>query len=413
MSKQKPLEGLRVLDFSHAYAGPLCSMYLADMGAEVIKIEKPGRGDGCRYMGTKMFDDLKLLPDFFIGLNRNKKSLLVDMKSPEGIELLYDLVPKFDVVIQNFRPGVMDHLGLGFEELAKRRPGLVYCSIAAFGFEGPMVDKPANDMIMQAASGLMATTGEEDGGPVRMQCAVTDYTTGLYALTGVLAALNARDRFPEGQHVKVSMLDACLGLMSNDVPKVMGLGKKLTKVGRRHQFSAPYEAFTCGDGKYLLVGAFTQKFWENLAKIMGCEQYVTDERFLTNDDRVKNRDELGKLLNDIFKTKPSDEWAKMLDEADIPNTPVYEADEVMNSEQIKVNGTIMRIGEDIGHPVDVLRYPLRCGAWDEDDYKLFPPVMGRDTREVLKEFEIPEDRVEKLMASKAIGDENFKKEKKK
>lgn len=413
MGVHKPLEGLRVLDFSHAYAGPFCSMYLADMGAEVVKIEKPGRGDGCRYTGIKMFEDAPLQPDFFIAVNRGKKSLLIDMKNPEGIQLIYDLIPKFDIVIQNFRPGVMEHLGLGFEELSKRKPGLIYCSISAFGFSGPMKDKPANDMIMQSASGLMATTGEEDGGPVRVQSPITDFTTGLYALSGVLAAVAARDKYPEGQHVKISMLDACIGLMTNDIPKVVTLGKKLQKVGRRHQFSAPYEAFVCGDGKYLMVGAFTQKFWVSLCELLGCTELTEDPRFLTNGDRAQNRDDLAALLRGKFAEKTRDEWAALLDKYDVPNSPVYEPQEMLALPQVAENGTIMRIGEEIGKPVDVARYPVRCDNWEDDAPVKFPPAMGIDTREVLKEFDISDERAAQLFADRVIGDETFRKEKKK
>jgi crotonobetainyl-CoA:carnitine CoA-transferase CaiB-like acyl-CoA transferase len=413
MMKSQPLEGLRVLDFSHAYAGPFCSMYLGDLGADVVKVEKPGRGDGCRYMGTKLFEDAPLQPDFYISMNRNKKSLLVDLRDERGAALIHELVPNFDIVIQNFRPGVMDRLGLGFEDLSKLRLGLIYLSISAFGFEGPMKDKPANDMIMQAASGLMATTGEEDGGPVRIQSPITDFTTGLYAMTGVLTALAARDRYPQGQHVKVSMLDSCIGLLSNDVPKVVTRGMRLQKVGRRHQFTAPYEAFVCGDGKYLMVGAITQKFWVILANVLGCTELIDDPRFLTNGDRVKNRDELADLLRGKFAEKTRDEWAKILDECDVPNTPVYEPHEMLVLPQVAINGTVVRIGEEEGKPIDVVRYPARCDAWKEDAPVKFPPAMGVDTKAVLEEFKVDKEKVKKLFEERVIGDETFVKEPKK
>jgi len=304
----------------------------------------------------------------------------------------------------------MDGLGLGFNDLASRREGLIYCSVSAFGSSGPMKDKPANDMIMQSASGLMGMTGEEDGGPVRIQSPITDFTTALYALSGVLTALLARDQYPEGQHLEVSMLDSCIGLMSNDVPSIVTLGRPMRKVGRRHLFSAPYEAFLCGDGKYLMVGAFTQGFWISLCEVLKMKELVDDPRFISNASRVENRDELARILEGVFAGKTRNEWALLLDEHDVPNSPVYEPHETLMLPQIDHNGILSKISDEKGVTVDVVRYPVRCKHWDTGEEDRFPPIMGSDTRALLKAFGISPERTDQLLSERVVGDETFKKE---
>ena len=306
MSGSKPLEGIKVLDFSHAMAGPFCTMYMGDMGAEVWKIEKPGRGDGIRFTGTRIFGK-EGGTDWYYAMNRNKKSLLIDLRDPRGRDLVYDLVPECDVVVQNFRPGVMEKLGLGFEDLAKRKKGLIYCSISAFGYEGPYKNKPANDVIMQSISGLMDMTGEMGGQPVRVGMAITDITTGVYALAGILAALRVRDEHPEGQNLNLAMLDACLAFESMCIPGVVATGKKVPKVGRSHATSVPYQAFVCSDEKLLMVGAFTQGFWRSLCHAIGMPELIEDPRFAGAFDRVDHRNELVPILEDVFKTKTAEE----------------------------------------------------------------------------------------------------------
>jgi crotonobetainyl-CoA:carnitine CoA-transferase CaiB-like acyl-CoA transferase len=243
IADRRPLAGIRVLDFSHAAAAPFATMFLADLGAEVIKIEKPRQGDGARYMGVPMPTLGPKDSDYYVSLNRNKKGIVLDLAQPEGAALARRLAALCDIAIENFRPQVMAKLGLGFEDLRKVRPGLIYCSISAFGPGGPWAAKPANDIIMQSVSGLMSITGEVGGGPVRIGAPIADFSTGLFGLAGVLAALHARDRFPEGQHIQVAMLDASLNMMCNYIPSVTTLGQKVQRVGRGHAQIVPYQAF--------------------------------------------------------------------------------------------------------------------------------------------------------------------------
>jgi crotonobetainyl-CoA:carnitine CoA-transferase CaiB-like acyl-CoA transferase len=389
-----PLEGLRVLDFSHAAAGPFTTMLLADMGAEVVKIEKPGRGDGARYMGEPMLGETN--SDYYLALNRNKKSLLIDLGTEDGKRIARDLAARSDIVMQNFRPGVMDRLGLGYDELRARRPGLIYCSISAFGASGPWRNRPANDIIMQSISGLMGITGEVGGGPVRIGAPISDYATGLFALGGILAALHARDRHPEGQHVQVAMLDASMAMMSNYIPAVATLGRQIPRLGRGHAQLVPYQAFKCSDGEYVMVGAFTQAFWRRLAAAVGHPEWIDDERYATNATRLAHRDELLGKFELIFSTRTREEWLQVLEDADVPNSPVLELHDAVASEQARHNRVVQRI-DDGSYIVDVIKNPIESDAWQPRP-PVLPPSMGDNTDEVLQKLlELEQREIDELV----------------
>lgn len=375
-----PLEGIRVLDFTHAAAGPFATMWLGDLGAEVLKVEKPGRGDGSRYMGESLGGTEN--SDYYASLNRNKRDILIDLRSPEGSGLARKLAAACDVVVQNFRPGVMDRLGLGFGALAALRPGLVYCSISAFGAGGPWRDRPANDIIMQGVSGLMSLTGEPDGDPVRVGTPMCDFATGLFALSGVLAALYARDAHPSGQHVLVNMFDSTIAMMANYVPAVLSLGRTPARQGRGHAQLVPYQAFRCGDGQHLIVGAFTDAFWRRLCRAAAVEWLVGDPRFTTNADRLAHRDELVLVFETVFATRPRDEWLHLLDGADVPTTPVLTLREALTSEQAGANGTVVEVPE-TDPPLFTAGLPVRAPEWSQPPAGS-PPAMGTDTVDILR-----------------------------
>ncbi|HSV84027.1 MAG TPA: CaiB/BaiF CoA-transferase family protein [Ramlibacter sp.] len=398
----KPLAGLRVLDFTHAAAGPFASMYLGDLGAEIIKIEKPKGGDGARSMGVPMPMLGPKDSDYYVGLNRNKRNVVIDLGHPEGAALARDMVRHCDVVLENFRPRVMDRLGLGFDDLKALRRGLVYASINAFGSTGPWSARPANDIIMQSVSGLMGITGEVDGGPVRIGAPICDFSSGLFMLSGVLAALFARDSHPEGQHVEVAMLDASLNMMCNYIPSVATLGNRIQKMGRGHAQIVPYQAFLCADGEYLMIGAFTRNFWHNLCRVLGHEEWMTEPKYATNPARLANRAELVGKLQAIFSTRPRDEWTGIMTRADVPNSPVYELHDAVASEQVLHNGSLLTVGEG-DKAVRTARNPIRVGAWGED---LAEPVhdMGSDTRDVLRNLLGKDDReIEALVAGNVVA----------
>jgi len=400
LSPAPPLDGLRVLDFTHAAAGPFATMFLADLGADVIKVERPGRGDGARHMGTPMRGPLD--SDYYLSLNRSKRSLLLDLSLPRGCELARDLADASDIVIENFRPGVMERLGLGFNDLSKGRVGLIYCSLSAFGREGPWRDRPANDIIMQSVTGLMAITGEVGGAPVRIGAPVSDYATGLFGLIGILAALNCREEYPEGQHVDVSMLSSSIALMANYVPSVITLGKEIPRLGRGHAQIVPYQAFECADGEYLMVGAFTNGFWRRLCGVIDKDAWVNDERFATNAARVNNREYLLGELDSIFRTRTCGDWSARLDKADVPNSPVLELHQALRTEQAVHAQVIERItsGDDI---VDTVRCPINSDAWSLRRSSM-PPTMGANSEEVLREILGLDDRaIANAVNSGAVG----------
>jgi len=403
-----PLAGIRVLDFTHAAAGPFATMLLADLGAEVIKIEKPGRGDGGRYMGEPMLGPLE--SDYYLALNRNKRDLLLDLRRPEGREIALELAEQCDVVVENFRPGVMDRLGLGYADVSKRRPGIIYGSISAFGSSGPMSSRPANDVIMQAISGLMGMTGEMGGGPVRIGAPVSDYASGLFCLIGILTALLARKDHPEGQHVEVSMLDSSIALMANYIPSIVGLGKTVPRLGRGHAQIVPYQAFECADGAYVMVGAFTNGFWRRLCEAVGHPEWTEDERFGSNAQRLKHRDLLLPQLSAIFRQRTRDEWQAILDQADVPNSAVLELHETLQLDQVAYNQTVQDAGMP-GQPCPTVRCPVRSAAWPPQVGSM-PPRMGEHSAEVLRELlgksdeeigKLVRNRVTDVLATSAGG----------
>lgn len=395
-----PLEGLRVLDFSHAAAGPFTTMFLADMGAHVVKVEKPGRGDGSRYMGEPVLGPLN--SDYYLALNRNKHSLLLDLSKDEGKQLARDIAATCDIVVQNFRPGVMERLGLGYDDLRELRPGLIYCSISAFGPTGPWQDRPANDIIMQSVSGLMGITGEVGGGPVRIGAPISDFSSGLFALAGILGALHARDGHPEGQHVEVAMLDASIAMMSNYIPLVATLGKTVDRLGRGHAQIVPYQAFPCSDGEYVMVGAFTQGFWRRLAEAVGHPEWVEDPRYESNAARLEHRDELLAKLEEVFRQRTRADWLEVLQEADVPNSPVLELHEAIHSEQAEHNGVVQHI-ESEGRAVDVINFPVKTDRWRPGSPTM-PPSMGDQTDETLaKVLGLDQQGIDDLVDAGVVG----------
>jgi crotonobetainyl-CoA:carnitine CoA-transferase CaiB-like acyl-CoA transferase len=395
-----PLEGLRVLDFSHAAAGPFATMFLADMGAQVYKVEKPGRGDGSRYMGEPLLGPVD--SDYYLSLNRNKKSVLIDLSTERGQVLAQEMAAQSDIIVQNFRPGVMERLGLGYEDLRKRRTRLIYCSISAFGSSGPWRGRPANDIIMQSVSGLMGITGEVGGGPVRIGAPISDFATGLFALSGILVSLYKRDSHPEGQHVEIAMLDASLAMMTNYIPSVATLGGRIPRLGRGHAQIVPYQAFVCADGHYVMVGAFTQGFWRRLAEAVGRPEWIDNPRFVSNAARVEHRDELLGLLEGIFKERTRDEWLEVLERADVPNSPVLELDEAIASEQARHNHVVQHLEAD-GRAVDVIKLPVGSDRWAPGAASM-PPVMGEHTDQVLQELlGLDRQSVDELVEAGVVG----------
>jgi crotonobetainyl-CoA:carnitine CoA-transferase CaiB-like acyl-CoA transferase len=346
--------------------------------------------------------DGTLNSDYYASLNRNKRSISIDLQAAAGADLARKLAAVSDVVVQNFRPGIMDKLGLGFPAIAPLRTGLVYCSISAFGNQGPWRDKPANDIIMQGVSGLMDLTGEPDGDPVRVGTAMCDYATGLFALSAVLAALFARDSHPDGQHVEVNMFDSTIAMMANYVPAILSLGRTIARQGRGHAQLVPYQAFRCGDDQYLIVGAFTDAFWRRLCESLRLNALLTDPRFATNPDRLKNRGELVPVLEKVFASRPREEWMNLLEAADVPVTPVFTLAEALRSEQAKANQTVVEL-PDTEPPLFAAGLPVRAGGWPSPPRQR-PPSIGADTALVLKDaLGLGQAEIDSLVTNEVVG----------
>jgi crotonobetainyl-CoA:carnitine CoA-transferase CaiB-like acyl-CoA transferase len=339
------LDGLRVLDFSHALAGPYCTLLLADYGASVYKLEAPGGSDMGRGWGPPFIDGQAA---FFRGLNRGKQGIAIDLKKPEGIELCMRLIEKMDILIENFRPGTMDRLGLGYGAAHARNPRLVYCSISGYGQDGPSRDEAAMDLIVQSSSGLVSITGTEEGAQVRCGYSVSDVTAGLFAVIGILMALRARELSGEGQFIDVAMQDCLISTMSSNFMTYLGSGVPPGPLGTSFATVAPYRVFLGSDHKGFAVAVGSEKLWSAFCLAVERPDLEARPEFAGNAARCVNRVALEAVLAEVFSSRPSAEWVEVLRTAGIPCTPVRNFDEVAADAQSQVRGMFPEVA---GHRV--------------------------------------------------------------
>jgi crotonobetainyl-CoA:carnitine CoA-transferase CaiB-like acyl-CoA transferase len=375
------LAGVRVLDFSHQAAGPWATTLLGDLGADVVKVEKPGRGDAIRYaQGEESFEVGSLN---FWGLNRSKRGATIDFMTDEGRELVKRLVPHFDVVLENFRPGVMDRHGIGYETLCALHPKLIYCSITAFGTTGPMAQKPGMDLILQATGGIMGLTGEGgDRPPVKAAPPVADISTGIYAAYAVAAALFERERSGKGQKIEIAMLDAVISLLSDVALKTRVAGKDFEPFGSGHPDIVPYQAFKARDG-YFIVACLTNAFWKRLPGAIGHPELLQDARFTTMRDRVKNKTALIDLLHQIFATNDVAHWIERIEAADIPTCKVNSIRDVFAMPQVEVNESLVRVPHPTRGEIDILNTPIKL-LGSPGHVTRGAPTLGEHTDELLE-----------------------------
>lgn len=376
------LSGLRVLDLSRVLAGPFCTQILGDLGAEILKIERPVGGDDTRKWGPPFLGDTDESA-YYLSCNRNKRSIAINIKSPEGQSLIKDLIAKSDVVIENFKVGGLEQYGLGYEQLKQDHPALVYCAISGFGQNGPMAKEPGYDFVAQALSGLMASTGDPNGMPMKTGVALSDIMTGLYAAIGILAALRHRDETGMGQMVDLALTDCTLASMTNIAQYYLTSGDLAPRLGNAHSVIVPYQAFAAKDGYIILsVGNDTQ--FAQLATFVEHPEWAEDERFATNAARVTNRTILVPLLKDIFATHPIKYWIDGLHAVNVPCGPVNTMDKVFDDPQIQARDMRIAMDHDCGETIDLVGSPLKMSETPVS-YDRTPPVCGQDTDSVLQE----------------------------
>jgi formyl-CoA transferase/CoA:oxalate CoA-transferase len=376
-----PLDDLLVIDLTRALAGPYCTMMLADMGARVIKIETPDGGDDTRGWGPPFINGES---SYFLGINRNKESLTLNLKHPDGGEILRRLIERADVLVENFRPGTMERLGFGFAAAQALNAGLIYASISGFGQDGPYRERVAYDLIVQGMGGLMGTTGDEGGPPVKVGVAVTDIAAGMFAAFGVLAALHARARTGAGQLVDASMLDGQAAWMTYQAGYYFATGENPKRLGTAHPSLVPYQSFRAKDG-FVNVAVGSEGIWTRFVTAIGAPHLAGDPRFGTNADRVHHRDALVALLEPIFAPKTMAEWSEIFESAGVPAGPIYLLSDLFSDPQIRHRQMVVGVDHpragrimQTGVPVKLSATPGRIASP--------PPLLGEHTDRILLEL---------------------------
>jgi crotonobetainyl-CoA:carnitine CoA-transferase CaiB-like acyl-CoA transferase len=372
-----PLAGRRILDLSRVLAGPLATQTLADLGADVVKIERPGQGDDTRHWGPPFAGTDAA---YFLSLNRNKRSVSVDLRSPSGVDAVRRLAADVDVLIENFRPGLMAELGLGLEDLRSEHPRLITCSLTAFAEGAQGGTRPGYDIIVQALSGLMSVTGESEGEPVKAGVALLDVIAGLYGAIGVLAALDERERTGRGRHVSVALFDASVAAMVNQAANVLIGGVVPGRMGTAHPNISPYQAFHASDRSFILA-AGNDRLFRRTCEVLGHPDWADEARFATNEARVRHRGELVTLLEETFRTRPASRWLDALTAAGVPCAPIRTIDEVFASPE---GAAQVEAVPDPGRDtvLRLVRNPIRFDGAGFPT-RLPPPLLGEHTDEVL------------------------------
>ncbi|RKL61245.1 CoA transferase [Thermoanaerobacteraceae bacterium SP2] len=374
-----PLSGVKVLDLSRVLAGPYCSMILADLGADVVKVEMPKKGDDSRAFGPFVNGESA----YFMSINRNKKSITLNLKAPKGKEIFKNLVKKFDVVLENFRPGTMERLGLGYDVLKKINPGLIYAACSGYGQTGPYTDRPAYDAVIQAMGGLMSITGFPEGRPTRVGASIADITAGLFTTIGIMAALVKRKSTGEGDMVDIAMLDSIVAVLENAIARYEITGKVPGPIGNRHPSITPFESFRVSDGE-IMVAVGNDDLWAKFCQAIDKPELIDEPKFKTNPQRVENYDALKPILQSVMAQKSVDEWILILEKAGVPCSPINTIDRVVNHPQVMARDMIVKIHHPTAGEIKIPGSPLKF-----NNAKVIfnpAPILGQHTDEILKEL---------------------------
>lgn len=392
-----PLQGVRVLDFSRILSGPYCSMMLGDWGADVVKIERPGTGDDTRQWGPPFVEGESA---YFLSVNRNKRSVAIDLRKPEGREVAYRLAREADVVLENFRPGTAARLGIGYDDLKAINPRIVYCSISGFGQTGPYRDYPGFDVVAQGMSGMMSITGEPDGMPMKHGMSMADLSAALWAAFAIVTALFRRERSGEGQYLDVSLLDGHIALLTYAAGNYFATGQRPQRFGNAHPTITPYQPFETADG-HIIVAVGNDKLWQAFCQVADLEELANDPRFATNPDRVTNRDQLIPLIAARIKERTSDTWLDQLQAAGIPCGPIYALDQTFADPHVQAREMVVEMPHPTGATIKMTGIPVKFSG-TPGRIVLPPPLLGQHTEEVLKEIGYSQEEISALASSGVI-----------
>jgi len=377
-----PLEGIRVIDLSHIVVGPFCSMILGDMGAEVIKIEMPNSGDETRMWGPPFAGGESA---YFFSLNRNKKSLTLNLKTEKGREILRELIAKSDVLIENFRPGTMNKLGFGYDSVKKINPRMIYSSITGYGKTGPLAHEGGVDIVVAAEAGLIGITGYQNGPPAKVGVAITDVLTGLYTQGAIANALFYREKTGKGQRIDLSLFQSQVSALINMASNYLISGSVPQRWGLAHATIVPYQGFKTADEEYIMVSITSEKMWKNFCQVIGKPELATDPKFDSNEKRVIHRDNLVPLLEELFITQTSDYWIKDLRAVKIACGRVNSMDRVFDHPQIEPLNLVQEVDHPTAGKIKLVGIPVEYSE-TPGSIRLPPPLLGQHTDEILSEL---------------------------
>jgi len=375
------LADLKILDLSRVLAMPYCSMMLGDLGAEIIRVERPGVGDETRHWGPPWVGELSA---YYLVTNRNKQCITVDLKKKEGQEIIRHLARRSDILLENFLPGDLAKMNLGYEDIRAINPKIIYASVTGYGQNGPYRDFPGFDFILQAQGGLMSIIGEEEGSPMKVGVAIVDITAGLFACSAILAALHYREKTGEGQYIDMALLDAQVAWLGNQASNYLVSGKVPRRMGNAHPNIVPYETFKAKDGIYLALGVGNDNQWKKFCRIAGVEHLMDDPRYVTNPKRVENRKILVPLLQEVFLQRDSGEWLKLLGQAEIPIGPINTIDRVFADPQVLSREMLVEMEHPKVGKLKVVGSPMKLSKTPVQ-YRIPPPLLGEHTESVLRE----------------------------
>ncbi|SHJ74204.1 CoA:oxalate CoA-transferase [Dethiosulfatibacter aminovorans DSM 17477] len=375
-----PLENIKVLDLTRVLAGPYCTMVLADLGAEVVKVEMPGKGDDSRAFGPYVGEESA----YFMSINRNKKSITLNLKTEEGKNLLKELVKKFDILVENYRPGTMEKLGLGYDVLKEINPNLIYAASSGFGHYGPYSKRPAYDGVVQAMGGIMSITGQKGGEPTRVGPSVGDIFAGMFTAVGILSSINKRNLTGEGMKVDVSMLDCQVAILENAVARYFATGASPAPAGNKHASITPFEPFDTSDGK-IMIAVGNDNLWARFCKLIEREDLTSDEKFKTNPLRNEHYDILRPMVAEKIAGKTTEEWYTMLTEGGVPCGPINDIGMVVKDEHVNARNMIQMVEHPVAGELHMPGIPIKISDCS-DAIRFAAPVLGQHSVEVLGQY---------------------------